>query len=138
MRMMSPMPELEDLRTPTQARAHKTRAALVEAAQAEFAESGYAGTTAKSIAKRAGVSTGSFYQYFTDKGKYPYSLQALVDEQYLRAIPVDPITKSSDTWQEIRESLTEESLETGRELGIIDVQSGSKEKALDGTPFSTW
>lgn len=61
------MPELDDLRTPTQARAHKTRAALVTAAQAEFAEAGYASTTAKSIAKRAGVSTGSFYQYFTDK-----------------------------------------------------------------------
>lgn len=61
------MPEPEDLRTPTQARAHKTRASLVTAAQAEYAESGYGGTTAKSIAKRAGVSTGSFYQYFTDK-----------------------------------------------------------------------
>lgn len=61
------MPELDDLRTPTQARAHKTRAALVAAAQLEYADAGYASTTAKSIAKRAGVSTGSFYQYFTDK-----------------------------------------------------------------------
>ena len=61
------MPEFDDLRTPTQARAHKTRAALVTAAQAEFADAGYASTTAKSIAKRAGVSTGSFYQYFVDK-----------------------------------------------------------------------
>lgn len=61
------MPEVDELRTPTQARAHKTRAALVAAAQAEYAERGYASTTAKSIAKRAGVSTGSFYQYFTDK-----------------------------------------------------------------------
>lgn len=61
------MPELDDLRTPTQARAHKTRAALVAAAQAEYADAGYASTTAKSIAKRAGVSTGSFYQYFVDK-----------------------------------------------------------------------
>ena len=61
------MPEFDDLRTPTQARAHKTRAALVAAAQLEYADVGYASTTAKSIAKRAGVSTGSFYQYFTDK-----------------------------------------------------------------------
>ena len=61
------MPEIDDLRTPMQARAHKTRAALVAAAQAEYAEQGYTRTTAKSIAKRAGVSTGSFYQYFTDK-----------------------------------------------------------------------
>ncbi len=54
-------------RTPTQARATRTRAALLESAAKEFAESGYAGTTARSIALRAGAATGSFYQYFNDK-----------------------------------------------------------------------
>ena len=54
-------------RTPTQARATRTRAALIESAAQEFAESGYAGTTARSIALRAGAATGSFYQYFNDK-----------------------------------------------------------------------
>ena len=33
----------------------------------EFSENGYSGTTSKSISKRAGVSTGTFYQYFVDK-----------------------------------------------------------------------
>lgn len=55
------------LRAPVQERAHKTRAALLDAAEREFAERGYAQTTAKSITARAGVATGSFYQYFTDK-----------------------------------------------------------------------
>ena len=54
-------------RTPTQARATRTRTALLECAAQEFAESGYAGTTARSIALRAGAATGSFYQYFNDK-----------------------------------------------------------------------
>lgn len=54
-------------RRPTQARAHKTRAAVVAAAQREFSAHGYAATTARSIAERAGVATGSFYQYFTNK-----------------------------------------------------------------------
>lgn len=54
-------------RTPTQARATRTRTALLEAAALEFAERGYAGTTARSIALRAGAATGSFYQYFNDK-----------------------------------------------------------------------
>ena len=31
-------------------------------------------------------------QYYQDKGKYPASLQTLVDEKYLRTIPVDPMT----------------------------------------------
>jgi AcrR family transcriptional regulator len=55
------------LRAPLQARAHQTRAALLEAAEREFGERGYAQTTAKSIAERAQVATGSFYQYFRDK-----------------------------------------------------------------------
>jgi AcrR family transcriptional regulator len=55
------------LRTPVQQRAHRTRAALLEAAEREFADRGYAQTTAKSITARAGVATGSFYQYFADK-----------------------------------------------------------------------
>ena len=54
-------------RRPTQARARKTRAALVAAAQREFSERGYAATTARSIADRARVATGSFYQYFANK-----------------------------------------------------------------------
>jgi len=55
------------LRAPVQERAHRTRAALLEAAEREFSERGYAQTTAKSVAERAGVATGSFYQYFADK-----------------------------------------------------------------------
>lgn len=55
------------LRAPVQARAHQTRAALLQAAEREFGERGYAQTTAKSIAERAQVATGSFYQYFRDK-----------------------------------------------------------------------
>lgn len=77
-------------------------------------------------------------QYFTDKEKRPLSLQALVDEGYLRAIPLDPFTKSSATWQEIRETPTEENLAPGEELGIMDVRSGSEEKGLDGTTYNTW
>lgn len=54
-------------RQPVQARALKTRAALLEAAAQEFSAAGYARTTAKTIAQRAGAATGSFYQYFSDK-----------------------------------------------------------------------
>ncbi len=54
-------------RLPQQPRAHKTRAALVAAARREFSERGYALTTAKSIAERAAVGTGTFYHYFPDK-----------------------------------------------------------------------
>lgn len=59
--------EAPSVRVPTQERAVRTRAGLVSAAQREFSRHGYAATTARTIAKAAGVSTGSFYQYFLDK-----------------------------------------------------------------------
>lgn len=77
--------------------------------------------------------------YYTDKGSYPLSLQTLVDEQYLRSIPIDPMTKSSQTWVEMQQTLTEDELMSfDIQIGIVDVFSGSIEKALDGTPYSTW
>ncbi len=54
---------------PTQARAIKKRMSLLKAAHLEFAEVGYAVATAKSIASRAGVATGTFYQYFENKNE---------------------------------------------------------------------
>jgi general secretion pathway protein G len=77
-------------------------------------------------------------QYYADKGKYPYSLQALVDEKYMRAIPIDPITSSSETWIQMPEILSEEDLIMAVEPGISDVLSGSELKSLDGTLYSTW
>ncbi|MGQ9671593.1 MAG: type IV pilin protein [Candidatus Aminicenantales bacterium] len=77
-------------------------------------------------------------QYHTDKGKYPPSLQTLVEEGYLRQIPVDPMTRSAETWVEIRETPSYEELLPGVEFGIVDVRSGSQEKALDGTTYDTW
>lgn len=55
------------VRRPLQPRAVRTRARLLAAGQREFSERGYAGATARSIARRAGAATGSFYQYFADK-----------------------------------------------------------------------
>lgn len=77
-------------------------------------------------------------QYFLDKGEYPASLQTLVDDGYLYKVPVDPITKTADSWIEVMEVLSEEDLVAGVQPGISDVKSGSIETALDGTLYSTW
>lgn len=70
------------VRKPSQSRAVRTRALLCEAGQREFSARGHAGATARSIARRAGVATGSFYQYFTDKDAL---LRELAEER-LRAV----------------------------------------------------
>src|SRR4051812_43388880 len=41
----------------------------------------------------------SIDQYYADKNKYPPTLSALVEDKYLRMVPVDPFTNSAETWQ---------------------------------------
>ena len=74
-------------------------------------------------------------QYFADKGKYPDSLQALVDDGYLRKIPADPITQSTDSWK-IETVPPEEGEDSGG--GVYDVHSGAPGAGLDGTNYSDW
>lgn len=52
---------------PTQERALRKRQALIDAAVAEFSTIGFEVATAKSIASKAEVATGTFYQYFENK-----------------------------------------------------------------------
>jgi general secretion pathway protein G len=75
-------------------------------------------------------------QYYADKGKYPESLQTLVSESYLRAIPIDPFTKSADTWQ--TELADPEPGSTSAASGIYKVKSGHEGTALDGSRYSDW
>jgi general secretion pathway protein G len=78
-------------------------------------------------------------QYAQDKGKYPASLQALVQDSYLRAIPVDPVTRLATTWVEVRELPSPEDPLLNEIPGVIDVKSGSEDKSpIDGTPYNTW
>ncbi len=78
-------------------------------------------------------------QYAQDKGKYPASLQALVQDSYLRAVPVDPMTRQSTTWIEVRELPSPEDPMLSEIPGVIDVKSGSENKSpIDGSPYNTW
>lgn len=74
-------------------------------------------------------------QFYADRKEYPATLEDLVEEKYLRAIPVDPFTHSSTTWTEIYEEQEE-----GEDspAGVFDVKSGSDGQALDGTPYKEW
>ena len=75
-------------------------------------------------------------QYYSDKAKYPSSLQDLVSDKYLRSIPVDPFTNSADTWREV--PAEPDPTNPTVEPGVYDVRSGSELKALDGTNYSDW
>ena len=77
-------------------------------------------------------------QYKADKGHYPESLEVLVSEKYIRKVPVDPFTKSADTWELIYEEPDSAEAASEEPPGIIDVKSGSDMTAIDGTPYNTW
>jgi general secretion pathway protein G len=82
-------------------------------------------------------------QYHGDKGVYPPDLQTLVSDGYLRKLPVDPMTKSADSWVTTKEEIPADeqgTTATGEPAtpGITDVHSGSSDKALDGTIYKDW
>ncbi len=75
-------------------------------------------------------------EYTFDKKKAPQALQDLVSEGYLRAVPIDPITGSDQTWRVVMEDALTSVDQT--QPGIWDVHSGSDQKSLEGTPYSEW
>lgn len=70
-------------------------------------------------------------KYHGDRGRYPESLEELVDARYLRALPVDPITERADTWQTVPPPDSDAS-------GVYDVRSGAPGTAADGSPYAEW
>lgn len=75
-------------------------------------------------------------EYTYDKQKAPQGLQDLVSEGYLRQIPSDPMTGSSDSWKVIMEDALNAVNQT--EPGIFDVKSGSDKTSSEGSPYAEW
>ena len=74
-------------------------------------------------------------EYTFDKKKAPQTLNDLVAEGYLRAIPIDPIM-GNDNWRTINEDSLTAVDQT--EPGIYDIRSQSDLISLEGTPYSEW
>jgi general secretion pathway protein G len=72
----------------------------------------------------------SIDKFFADNKRYPRTLQELVTSKYIRAIPVDPFTNSSESWITVSSD--------NADGGIFDVKSSSSEVGRDGTPVSSW
>jgi general secretion pathway protein G len=75
-------------------------------------------------------------EYTFDKKKAPQTLEDLVSDGYLRAVPIDPITGNNQTWRLIMEDAV--SMVDQTQPGIFDVRSGSDLKSLEGNPYSEW
>jgi general secretion pathway protein G len=70
-------------------------------------------------------------KHYADLNQYPDTLAALVERRYVRAVPVDPFTKLTDSWTLVPSDDPDHE-------GIRDVHSGAPDNAADGTPVAAW
>jgi general secretion pathway protein G len=78
----------------------------------------------------------SIDSYTIDKEKAPQSLDDLVQAGYLKSIPKDPMTNSTDTWiTDTSDTLMDIDQTDG---GIDNVHSGAQEVSTDGSSYNTW
>lgn len=70
-------------------------------------------------------------QYYSDTGRYPDSLEQLVEKKYLRALPYDPLTESTQTWTLV----APEDDTQGR---LYDLHSGAPGNDGSGKPYADW
>ena len=74
-------------------------------------------------------------QYTLDKQKAPQSLDDLVSAGYLKTIPKDPMTNTTEWTVQQEDSLM---AVDQQEPGIVDVHSTSSATSSEGTPYSSW
>lgn len=70
-------------------------------------------------------------KFYGDQGRFPESLQELVDRQYLRSLPFDPVTESSQTWVVVPAP-------EGYGGSVYDLHSGAPATARDGSRYADW
>ena len=80
------------------------------------------------LAENLKVLRTTIDQFYADKGRYPDSLDELVEKSYLRAVPIDPITESNRSWVLLPSRDTDKK-------GIADVKSGASGMGKDGRAY---
>ena len=76
-------------KTPASSRGREREAAIIEAAEQEFLEHGYGGTTVDAIARRAGGSKSTLYRFFPNKAALFHAVVASVVADR-RKVKLDP------------------------------------------------
>jgi general secretion pathway protein G len=69
-------------------------------------------------------------RFYADKGRWPKTLDELVEQRYLHTVPIDPVTESRSSWILIPPLNKEET-------GIADVKSGAPGNTKDGRSYES-
>jgi general secretion pathway protein G len=70
-------------------------------------------------------------KFYGDLGRYPESLEELVEKNYLHALPVDPLTESTTSWLIV-------AVPIGYKGTVYSITSGAPGNARDGKPYAEW
>ncbi|MFT0174477.1 type II secretion system protein [Paraburkholderia mimosarum] len=84
----------------------------------------------KILAENLHVTRDAIDKFYGDLGRYPDSLDELVDRHYLRAAPFDPVTDSATTWHIV----PPDEQFPGK---VYDLKSGAEGATLDGRSFDS-
>lgn len=94
----------------------------------------YFGSLAKSkdiaLQENLKVLRVSLDKFYADKGHYPETLEELVEQRYLRAVPLDPVTDSASSWILIP-------AKDADTKGIVDIKSGALGTSRDGRAYES-
>jgi general secretion pathway protein G len=70
-------------------------------------------------------------KFYSDLGRYPDNLQELVDKNYLRSLPLDPLTESNTTWLLV-------DVPTGYKGSVYGLKSGAPGNSREGKSYAEW
>jgi len=81
------------------------------------------------LAENLRVSRETIDKFYGDTGQYPESMEQLVEKNYLRALPVDPVTESAQTWVIVPPP-------AGGKGKVFNIRSGAPGNNRNGQLFS--
>src|SRR5262245_23439700 len=70
-------------------------------------------------------------KFYGDTGRYPETLEELVEKRYLMTLPMDPMTESNTTWQIVTPP-------EGYNGGVYDIHSGAPGNGRNDVPYADW
>lgn len=74
-------------------------------------------------------------QFAADKGKYPQSVDDLIEQKYLRERPVDPVNDNSTEWEQV---MGDDPNNPDGGQGMVDVKSLAEGEDTDGKKFKEY
>jgi general secretion pathway protein G len=75
------------------------------------------------------TTRGAIDKFYADTGRYPESLDELVERRYLRSLPMDPVLQNDKSWRIVAPP-------SERKGQVGDLKSTAPGETIDGKPYT--